>query len=137
MGRTEFSGPVYGAVGVLAVAHIDSIGPSVTDTEIFQIDVPSTEDWFITRVAAYCSNQGNAGTIDVEDDTASVLSASITLATADSVESAVAASAGEDEGRRVVAGSSITVDATVAATTAATDITVTIEGYRRKVGPPR
>ena len=137
MGRTEFSGPVYGAVGVLAVAHIDSVAADSTDLEVFQIDVPATEDWFITRVAAYCGNQGNGGTVDVEDDGASVLTANITLATADSVESTPTTTSPEDEGRKVAAGSTLTVDATDGATTAISDLTVTVEGYKRKIGAPR
>lgn len=137
MGLTEFSGPVYGAIGILAIANLDPIGPSVTDSEIFQIDVPSDEDWYLTRVAAFCTDQGNAGAIDVEDDGASVLASSLVLVTGDSVEVAIVADSGEDMGKRVAAGSSLTVDATVGATTPATDVTVTIEGYKRKIGAPR
>ena len=132
MGTTRFSGPVYGAKSLLVHCSKESVAASVTDLEIFQIDVPADEDWFLTRVHAYCDVQGNAGTVDVEDDGTSVLSANITLVSDDSVEGDVAADGGEDEGKKVAASSVLTIDATNGITTAIEDLQVSVYGYIRK-----
>lgn len=138
MARTEYKGPVYGAITVLSSVSKDTVAISQTDLEVFQMDVPADEDWFVTRVSAYCDDAGTvAATVDVEDDGVSILSSVITLVSDDAVERAITADPGEDEGKKVAAGSVLTVDVTSGATTGPSDITVTIEGYRRKIGAPR
>lgn len=133
MGTTRFSGPVYGSKALLAVAHISTIGPSVTDSEIAECLVPTGEDWYVTNVQAYCTNQGNGGTVDVESPNGtSLLSANITLTTGAAVAGAVTPDSGEDEGKRVAAGSRLHVEASDGATTAIANLTVYIYGFIRK-----
>lgn len=133
MGRTAFSGPAYGAKCLLAIAHKESIAASVTNLEIFQVDIPAGEDWLITNVSAYCDVQGNGGTCRVLDDGVSI-AGTITLVSDDAVEAVITKDAAEDEGKAVAAGSVLTVDATNGATTVIEDITVSIWGFIRKVG---
>ena len=134
MAQTSFSGPVYGGQQLLVSLHKDTVATGQTDLEIFELDVPTDEDWYLTHVRTYCDVAGAvAATLDIEDDTVSVLSAAITLVADDSVSTAIAADTGE-RGKRVAAGSNLTIDATTGATTAPDDITVHIYGYVRYVG---
>src|SRR5688572_31960564 len=118
MAKTSFSGPAYGAQGLLVSVHKDTVATGVTDGEIFELDVPADEDWYITHVRTYCDVAGTvAATLDIEDDGTSILAAAITLVADDSVSTAVAADAGEFSGKRVAAGSVLTIDATTGSTT--------------------
>lgn len=136
MGSTYFSGPVYGAYGLLAVAQtVDGGGLSQTDLEFAQFDVPADEDWVVMRAAAYSDVAGTAAaTIDIEDDTVSILSSAITLVADDSVD-AVIVKTGNEKGALVAAGSVLTVDATTGATTAPDMVVVNIWGFARKLNP--
>lgn len=137
MGRTSFSGPVYGAKSLLGVASIGTIGPSVTDSEIAELLVPANEDWYVTDVQAYCLNQGNGGTVDVESpDGTSLLSANITLTTGAAAAGVVVKTAEEDEGRRVASATRLHVEVTDGATTAITGLIVSVYGYIRKINTP-
>lgn len=134
MGRTNFSGPVYGGKAVLASFSRSTVATDQTDLEIFEVNVPADEDWYITGVRAYCDGAGSAAaTLDVEDDGASMLDAAITLVSDDEVVTDLDADSGEDAGHKVEASSVITVDATTGTTTAPTEITVQIEGFRRYI----
>jgi len=132
MGGTFFSGPVYGAYGLLAAVSKENIAASASALEILQIDIPTDEEWVIRRVAAYCDVQGNAGDIDVEDDGVSILSADLALVSDDAVEATPAATAGESG--RLVEGV-LTVDVDNGITTAIEDLTVQLWGYIKKKNP--
>lgn len=135
MSKSAVSGPLYGAQQLLFTVHKDTVATGQTDLEIFEIDVPTDEDWYVTHVRTYCDVAGTvAATIDIEDDTTSILSAAITLVADDSVSTAVTADAGEYSGKRIAAGSNVTVDATTGATTAPDDITIHVYGYIRFAG---
>lgn len=133
MGRTSFDGPVYGALGILAQMYVDTVAVSQTDLENFEVTVPADEDWYVTRIYAYTTLAGTAAaTVDVEDDTVSLMSANITLVTNASTQGTLSPAA-----PRIAASSAVTFDVTTGATTAPLDITVTVEGYRRYIGAPR
>lgn len=129
---TYLDGPVYGAYGLLAVVSKENIAASATDLEILQVDIPADEQWGVMKVAAYCDVQGNGGTVNVEDDGASILAAAITLASDDAVEGSVTLTGGEQA--RIVEGV-LTVDASNGITTAIEDLTVEIWGFIRKKNP--
>lgn len=64
MGKTAFSGPVYGAKGLLAkysAGAVSSTGASSALTCAWI--VPPGEDWFITEVSAYCSTCSSGGNL--------------------------------------------------------------------------
>ena len=137
MGRTSFSGPVYGGVGLLHVVAKDSVATAQTDLEINEVRLPDDEDWFVTRVQAYCDDAGSAAAaLDVEDDGDSILSGALTLTSDSSVVSVPTTDPGEDAGKRVAAGSLLTVDITTGNTSGPADVQITIVGYRRYVGAP-
>lgn len=62
MGKTAFSGPVYG--GKCAIGHYSPSGVTSTGASSVLVKswiVPVYEDWFITEVAAYCSTCSSGG----------------------------------------------------------------------------
>lgn len=136
MGTLRYHGPVYGAKSLLATVTRASVAANASALELLQIDIPSTEDWYITEVYAYCTNQGNGGTVDVKDDAVSVLPAAVTLASNASAKQTCTADGGEDEGKKVAGGSSLTVNASDGATTAIADLVVHVMGYIRKADTP-
>ena len=133
MGQTSFDGPVYGAWGLLAIAHMDSVGDAI---ELLELDVPATTDWYVTHVQAHCSADGNADvTINVKDDGTSIFTSAtpITLVANDSVAGSITADPNET-GKLVAASSNVTVVSANGTTTPAADVTVHVYGYaRRKV----
>lgn len=138
MGLTSFSGPAFGAKTLLFSVHKDTVATAQTDLEIFEIDVPTGEDWHLTNVAVYADVAGSAAaTIDVEAATTSVLSAAITCVADDNAVATVATDAGEFAGKRVAAGTAITVDITTGTTTAPEDISVHVYGFIRYAGNPQ
>ena len=134
MGATFHSGPVYGAYANLFSVSKENIAASASALEILQIDIPADEDWIIMKVQAYCDVQGNAGDVDVEDDTVSILSADAVLVSDDVVVAAVVATGGE-KGALVAGGSVLTVDVDNGITTAIEDLTVNAWGFIRKKNP--
>lgn len=137
MAQTSFSGPVYGAVQQLIVAHIDTVATSLTSAEIYEYTVETPNDWYAMSVQGYAAGAGTAATtIDVKDDGTSILSAPITLSTGGVTSATVTADSGEVAGKRIVAGSAMTIIAATGATTAPTDITVVLVGYRRATTQP-
>lgn len=131
MGRTSFSGPAYGAKSLITTVTRASIAPSSSNLELLEITLPLTEDWMITEVRAYCSNQGNGGTVDVTDDAVTILPTPLALVTAAGATAVLAADGGEDEGKRVAAGSVLRVLANDGITTAAADVVVNVYGFIR------
>lgn len=128
MGKTAFSGPVYGAKGVLATYSASAISSSGASTAmVASWIVPVYEDWFVTEITAYCSSASSGGnTITVKSEGGSTAGASRTwgdgsnstkaqtigtatwgTATSGPITTAVAASAGEYEGRWVPGGSTV------------------------------
>jgi len=132
MGATFLSGPVYGAYALLAAVSKENIAASASDLEILQIDIPTDEQWIIMKAAAYCDVQGNAGSVDIEDDTVSILSAAITLVSDDAVEASITAAGGE---KGALVEGVLTVDASNGITTAIEDLTVQLWGFIRKKNP--
>ena len=137
MAQTNFRGPVYGAVQQLIVAHIDTVVTSQTNAEIYEYTVETQADWYGMQVQGYAAGAGTvATTIDVKDDGTSILSAPITLSTGGVTSQTITADSGEDAGKKIAAGSAITIIAATGATTAPTDITVVLVGYRRSTVTP-
>jgi hypothetical protein len=119
MGKTAFSGPVYGAKTLLW-SHSQAVGGnspvSTAPVLLASMIVPSYQDYFITEINAYrASTASTAFKIELVDkssrasaSTRVVGDAAITSSLADSVGSTiVTADGGEYEGRRVAAGSTL------------------------------
>ena len=136
MGRTSFSGPVYGAKGLLFSSYSPTAQMNTT-AELCEFLVPATEDWYITDLHAYCTATGNEGSIDLESpDGTSLLASNLSLSANAGVQRTLVADAGEDEGKRVAAGARIYVESTVGASTSATGVMINVLGYIRKLNTP-
>ena len=134
MGRTSFSGPLYGAKAKLCSFYKASIAAEADDAELGELLVPSGEDWYITNVHAYCTDSGASATVDVEcPDGTSLLATDLALVTAAGVTAACVADAGEGEGKKCAAASRIYIEADNGLTTAAANVIVSLHGYIRKV----
>ena len=118
MGKTSFSGPVYGAKALLWSVYRNTQLPASNDTTtvtVGQIRVPGYEDWLITEFKAWRGSSGATAvttTYTLRDDSTGVA----TLVTASSVaglmlSTTVVRTAGEYEGYQAVANS--TLDITV------------------------
>ena len=136
MGRTSFSGPVYGAKGNLISCYYATVPMNAT-TELCEVLVPSGEDWYITDLHAFCTHQGNAGDIDIESPNGtSLLASDLALSANAGVNKTLVADGGEDEGKRVASGARIHIEADVGATTSATGVMINVLGYVRKLNTP-
>lgn len=119
MGKTAYSGPVYGAKSLLwGYSRSSTIPPSTATYTCAQLVVPAGQDWYVTDFAVFReSTHSTAFTVTLVDDSsraqassAAVAGLSIASSLAGQVASTVVpADAGEYEGRRVAAGSTLTL----------------------------
>ena len=140
MGKTALSGPLYGAKSLLWWVHRDdqlAAATSTTVDTIATIRVPSYEDWFVTEFKAY---RGSSGTTSVTttytllDDSTSVADLATTSSAAGIMLSTIIAkTAGEYEGQRVAANSTLAVSIGHGGSSAAisSDVTFWVYGYIR------
>src|SRR5688500_8659618 len=114
MGKTAFSGPVYGAKSLLWAVHRDNQLPAAGDTTtvtIAQVRVPAYEDWLVTEFAAFRGSSGSTAvttTYTLLDDVSTVANlATTSSATGLMLSTTPAATAGEYEGVLVEANSTM------------------------------
>ena len=139
MGRTRFSGPVYGAKGSLGsvslASGVISSGASTALVPTARFIVPAYEDWYLTEFGVQCSTcSSNAASfkLKVEQNATNTTAATITSGTSTSINSVTACSitAGEYEGFLAPAGSTVRV---VSSGNSAMGITgLHIRGYIRE-----
>ena len=128
MGRTRFSGPVYGTKGTLFSATVSVAGSSGT---FARVQVPSGEDWYATEFSIGRESTGVSGhALVVMDDSTVVSSLAYASVNAGSTSATLTADGGEDEGVRIASGSAITFRTT---DTNTGNISVTLRGYPRFV----
>lgn len=157
MGKTAFSGPVYGAKGVLAGwAAGGATSTGASSALIGSCIVPSGEDWFVTEIAASCSTCSSGGnTLAIKSEGGSTTGASrewgdgsnstkaqtvgtVTWGTSTGgpILGIVTKTAGEYEGKWVPTGSTVRIVLSSAAT-AITNLNVTLRGYPRFLNSTR
>jgi hypothetical protein len=137
MGKTAFSGPVFGAKSLLATANVDAVSTGAGDgisTAIGACIVPSGEDWLITdfygaRESTGSTNYGLA----IDDDGTNVSSITLTSSLAAQRRSIVVTpDAGEFSGKLVASGSTITFRLVVSSGIGASSgVQMSIYGYPR------
>ena len=140
MGKTSFSGPVYGAKSLLWTVHRDNQLPAGNDTTtvtIGAIRVPGYEEWLVTEFKAWRGSSGSTaitttfslrddgsvvGTLPIVDSNAGVL-----------LSTTLGATAGEYEGLRVLANStlSVTIDHGGSSLAVSSNITCWVYGFIR------
>ena len=141
MGRTRFSGPVYGAKTLLWNWHKDNLPVfASSQATVASIVIPAGQDWFITEVHAGRGSTASTGfTMVLLDDSTNIASARVPSSVADSYGSTVLApDGGEYEGKQVAAGSTLQLMAVVGSSTvASTDCSAWVYGYIRFVDSSR
>lgn len=110
MGKTSFSGPVYGAKQTLF-----SVGPVAASTgssAVFAgVIVPAGEDWYATEISVFRNSTGSTNfVVSMHDDSSllgsvsmggsSIAASNISIFTKDG---------GEYEGTRILSGSTVTL----------------------------
>ncbi len=111
MGKTSFSGPVYGSKQTLF-----SVGPATASTGSSAVFagtlVPAGEDWFATELSLYRNSTGSTNlVISLHDDSTLMGTVGVggSSATAASAISIITKDGGEYEGARIASGSLITL----------------------------
>ena len=117
MGKTSFSGPVYGAKALLWSVHRDNQLPEPSNSTVTvtlgAIRVPAYENWLVTEFKTYRASSASTAitqTWTLTDDSTSIA----TLVTASSatellLSTTLPATAGEYEGVVVLANSTLAI----------------------------
>jgi len=113
MGKTAFSGPVYGAKSLLYSAFVGAQSSASSMTRALTI-VPSYEDWYATEAVFQCSSCSTGAASASSVALFSIRKGTTNLNTPvplDSTDTArlvtITADAGEYEGKRIPAGSTV------------------------------
>jgi hypothetical protein len=131
MGKSAFSGPVFGAKATLF-----SVGPvsaSTGSSAVFAgAIVPPGEDWYATNLSLYRNSTGSTDfTISVQDDSTTIGSANVGgSSVAASGISNFSPDSGEYQGIKIASGSTVTFSHSSHAGPNA-NVTVVLSGYRR------
>ena len=137
MGKTSYSGPLYGAKATLM-----SVGPFACSTGSSAVfsggRVPSGEDWYATELVVHRASTGSTDlAISLQVNSSTVGSVGIGgSSVAASTYSVITASAGEYEGLRIASGTEFTLSHSSHAGPN-TGVTVTLRGFTRFVSSTR
>jgi hypothetical protein len=133
MGKTSFSGPVFGAKQSLI--DCGPVSASTGSSAVFYgVIVPAGEDWFLTDLSLYRNSTGSTNlTISVQDDSTTIGSVDIGGSSIAAGNKAIfTADSGEFQGTKVLSGSTITLSHSSHAGPNA-NLCVQISGFRRYV----
>lgn len=153
MGKTAFSGPVYGAKSLLGSRSIALTSTGASTALVASWIVPAYEDWYVTELGAFCStcsSGGNTITLKTEGGStagvprpdgvstraATLGSLSFGGSTTGPQLATIAATAGEYEGSWVPAGSTLRAVLSSAANAIA-NLNVGVHGYIRYIDSTR
>lgn len=131
MGKTAFSGPVFGAKQTLLSAG--PVAASTGSSAVFAgVVVPRGEDWLVTDLSLYRNSTGSTSlVVSVHDDSTLVGSISIGgSSVAASNSTAFTPDSGEYQGKLVASGSVLTLSHSSHAGPNA-NLIVAVSGYRR------
>ena len=109
MGKTSFSGPVYGAKSLLWSVTSKDVGNSTTANTVAAIIVPAGEDWIISDFHVFRgSTHSTAFVASLVDDSTAIATVAITSSLADQNGSTrIPSTGGEYTGQAVATGSSL------------------------------
>ena len=145
MGKTAFSGPLWGAKSLLYTVRLETVssgpgGGAALSTIIGGTQVPVGEDWYITDVSMLRTSTGSSVYgVTLVDDSTIISSLTMTSTVANAIVStALVPDGGEFAGLRVISGSTLTVNhqnSTVVG--ASSGLCVSVYGYPRFVDSTR
>lgn len=109
MGKTSYEGPVYGAKSLLWQVSSKDVANSTTPNQVAAITVPAGQDWYVTDFHVFRgSTHSTAFTATLTDDSTTVSTVPITSSLGGQMGSTIVTpTAGEFEGQRIAAGSSV------------------------------
>lgn len=109
MGKVSVSGPLYGAKSMLWSVSSKDIANSTTPNVVASIIVPAGQDWYATDIHIFRGSTHSTAFVGAfTDDSTTIGSVSITSSLAGVTgASIVTPTAGEFEGQRIAAGSSV------------------------------
>ena len=130
MGKTAFSGPVFGAKATLL--DVGPVAASTGSSAIFAgVVVPPGEDWYATDISLYRNSTGSTNlTISLHDDSTLVGSISIASSIAAAGTRQFTADSGEYQGVKIASGSTMTLSHSSHAGPNI-NMTIVVSGYRR------
>lgn len=143
MGKTAFSGPVWGAKSLLYAVKAESVssgGGNGVSTNIGAVIVPVGEDWYLTEFNVYRSSTGSTVYgVSLDDDSTVVSSVTFTSSLAEQHQSvALTATAGEYAGYLVASGSTLRIrHANSSVVGASSALCVSVYGYPRFIASTR
>lgn len=145
MGKTAFSGPVYGAKSLLWTPFVLVVSSGGTTQTIARTVVPTYEDWMITEVAYACSScstgsaaASSVASFMVKDDGSTLHGATVLSGTNATALVTVPADGGEYEGKRVAGGSTLAfVVAGGSSAVAMGSVRADVRGYIRFINSTR
>lgn len=139
MGRTRFSGPVYGAKQTLWSANLAATSTGASTVAAATI-IPVGEDWYATEFQVYRGSTGSSqGAFWITDESTVVSSVTFTSTTAGAnTINIITPDGGEKEGTRLLSGSTLRLWYSDASSQAAqTNVSWMLTGYRRFVTSTR
>lgn len=141
MGKTAFSGPVYGAKGTLFSVHRAVVSSGVSSQVIASIAVPAYEEWFLTEIIASASS-GTTGAMGANllANSSAVPGSTATITSTETATVAeITRSEGEFEGFRVLSSQTIEVIADTGGSSVAAigNMNVTVRGFTRWIPSTR
>lgn len=139
MGKTAFSGPVYGAKALLATIRVSDISSGAGNglsTNLASFVIPVGEDWYATEFAYHRQSTGSTGLeLSIQDDSTKISSVTIGSSLADRTGYlTITPDGGEYQGKQMASGSTITfnvVQSSVAPPSSG--VTLALYGYKRFV----
>jgi hypothetical protein len=141
MGRTRFSGPVYGAKQTLWSANALTLSTGVGSTLVAATIVPVGEDWYATEFQAFRgSTASSQAGFSIQKGSSVLSSITFTSTTANVANSinVITPTGGEKEGARIPSGSTVTFHyADASSQSALTRCSWMLSGYRRFVTSSR
>jgi hypothetical protein len=111
MGKTSFSGPVFGSKGILT-----SVGPVSASTGssavFYKVAVPTYEEWYATELTLFRNSTGSTNfVVSLHDDSTLLASVGVggSSVITNALFTALTPDPGEYQGVRIAAGSTITL----------------------------
>lgn len=142
MGKTAYSGPVYGAKSLLwsAARNSSSALSTTAATSFAKVRVPAYEQWLVTELAVYRGSTHSTTTVvGLTDDSTVLATVAITSSLADVMGSTVITkTAGEYEGALVAENSTLSLTLQEGTSSIATnDLTAYVYGFVRYIDSTR
>lgn len=137
MGKTAFSGPVFGAKCLLATVRVSDISSGAGNglsTNLAAYVIPTGEDWYATEFGYHRQSTGSTGIeFSVQVNSSKFSSKTIASSAADQAGFVtITPTPGEFQGQQLPSGSTITFNVVQSSLApASSGVTLSLYGYKR------